>query len=853
MPRSAPSALLAPASATNSAGAPLAGRTLRENLGGLFLTFFATLTTPAVLAAGAPSADPSISRFREQVQPILVNYCYDCHGDGMKKGKVSFDDYRSEADLIAQAPLWLAALKNVRAGVMPPDDGPRPSPEEVHRLEQWIKHDAFGIDPANPDPGRVTLRRLNRVEYRNTIRDLMGIDFNSEVEFPPDDTGHGFDNNGDVLTLSPLHLEKYLQAAETIVTSAVPTVARVMPAQSVTHADFRTLEGKKPEAALNLANPIVVRSTIKAPQTDTYEFAIELEVRGSFDFDPGRARVTVTIDGQKRFEESVVWQPSKRLQHAFTEPWTAGPHEVLIEIEPLPHVAVDTPSPANSSGNPTRISLRVVSAELKGPLNPDHWIPSPRYDRFFTEGPAPADQTARIAYAERLLRDFTSRAFRRPVDEAKVAQLTAFARAAWEQPGACFESGIGRAFMAVLASPRFLFRVEHPASGDRGERFPRVDEFALASRLSYFLWSSMPDETLRQLAARGELRAQLPAQIGRMLADPRAEALTRNFVGQWLQARDVESVPINLRAALGITQRGPNRVEFSTALRQAMRRETELCFEHVVREDRSVLELLDSRTTFVNELLARHYGIPDVVGPEFRQIELPVDSPRGGVLTQGTLLSVTSNPTRTSPVKRGLFILENILGVPPPPAPPNVPDLEDAKKEFKHRDPTLREMLELHRQSALCSSCHSRMDPLGLALENFNVVGGWRESEGGQAIDASGQLITGEAFRDIRELKRILTTDRRIDYYRCLTEKVMIYALGRGVEAHDVHSVDQIVEQLEREGGRFSVLLNGVIASAAFQRQRATDPVLTTSIPPSPAPFSPAHSPTPPAAAPAGD
>jgi hypothetical protein len=341
----------------------------------------------------------------------------------------------------------------------------------------------------------------------------------------------------------------------------------------------------------------------------------------------------------------------------------------------------------------------------------------------------------------------------------------------------------------------------------------------MASRLSYFLWSSMPDQELFDLAERGELRKNIGAQVKRLLADGRSEAFIENFAGQWLQARDVEGVSINARA---VFQREGNnrRFDFERSLRLAMRRETELFFGDVMRENRSLIELLDSDYTFLNQELAEFYGIPDVKGRDMRRVNLPEGSPRGGILTQGTVLAVTSNPTRTSPVKRGMFILENILGTPPPPPPPDIPELEEAEREFKDREPTMREMMEAHRKNPLCHSCHARMDPLGLALENFNALGLWRETERKQPIDTSGKLITGEAFEGIQDLKRILANERRVDFYRCLAEKLLTYALGRGLEYHDVHSVDQIVARLQAEEGRSSALLMGVIESAPFQRRR---------------------------------
>jgi hypothetical protein len=392
-----------------------------------------------------------------------------------------------------------------------------------------------------------------------------------------------------------------------------------------------------------------------------------------------------------------------------------------------------------------------------------------------------------------------------------------------------------------------------------------VDEYSLASRLSYFLWTSMPDEELFRLAGEGKLRQNLSAQVARMLADRRSEALVKNFTGQWLQARDIETVPIEARAVLAREEKfdpaasvmrkrflqlnnqsdetltkdekeelakiratlftknqRPLRADLTPDLRRAMRQETEQDFDYILREDRSVLELLDSDYTFLNERLARYYGLTNVIGEEMRRVTLPPDSPRGGILTQGTVLAVTSNPTRTSPVKRGVFILDNILGMPSPPPPPNIPPLEDAAKNVTNRAPSLRETLALHRENPLCSSCHNRMDPLGLALENFNAMGLWRTQEFEQPIDATGKLITGEDFKDIKDLKHILVKNHYKDFYRTLTEKMLTYALGRGLEYYDVETVDQIAARLEQADGRPSALLMGIVESAPFQKTQGS-------------------------------
>ena len=673
------------------------------------------------------------ARFHERVEPILQTYCCSCHGYGERKGGHAFDEFASDKELVGDVKLWLAVLKNVRAGVMPPPGEGRPSEAEQQELFDWIEADVFATDAKDPDPGRVTLRRLNRVEYRNTVRDLTGVEFDTSSEFPPDDSGYGFDNIGDAMSVSPLLMEKYLHAAQAIVAKAVPDA-----------------------------------------------------------------------------------MPDSKDKKALAS-----------------------------------------------------------YRRLFTQVPAPDDAETREAYAREILGGFVRRAYRRPVDGGTIDRLVAVAKSTYMAPEQTFESRIGAAIVAVLASPRFLFRVEDVALKSADERYPLVDEYVLASRMSYFLWSTMPDEVLMQRAERGELRANLAGEVERMLKDPRSEALGANFAGQWLRARDIEHLDIEPIGALGKqdeadelyhqmarirrdknqkkqsgdkdadgkNDRDPNWQEreriregfrrlkivgdmFDTKLRQAMRDETEKYFDYVLREDRDVLELVDSNYTFLNEKLAEHYGIEGVKGDEMRRVDLPVDSPRGGVLTQATFLAVTSNPNRTSPVKRGLFILDNILGAPPvPPPPPDVPLLEMAKTGIKGHRPTVREQLEQHRRDPKCRACHARMDPLGLALENFNALGMWRDTENKQPIDATGTLLTGEKFNGIRELKTIIKTQHRLDFYRCLTEKLLTYALGRGLEYYDEHTVDAIVAHLDREQGKFSVLLTRIIESAPFQKQRRVESV----------------------------
>ena len=810
--------------------------------------------TTCLGAASMPVPD-----FAGDIRPLLAEYCHDCHAEGANKGGVAFDELKDAGGHPGSKDLWSAVLRNLRAGLMPPARKPQPTEAERQRLETWIKYQAFGLDPDNPDPGRVTVRRLNRVEYRNTIRDLMGVDFKAEEEFPPDDTGHGFDNIGDVLTISPMLLEKYLTAARTLVERTVPVVSGVPAERSVAGRHFRGLPGEGPVGdgplLLSYTNAVSVTHRFAVPVAGRYEWVLDVTATEKFVddvFDYNRCRLVFRVDGEEVLSREFARESDRTFRLEGAKDWTVGDRELRLDVEPL------TPG----TRAPRALALRVNSVTVRGPLAQEHWVKPAGYDRYFPKEPPP-DTAGRRAYAAELLGEFANRAFRRPVDDATRARLAALAESVSAQPGKTFETGVAQGMVAVLASPRFLFREEEVVSDSGAAKHPLLDEYSLASRLSYFLWSSMPDPELIRLAAAGELRQNLTAQVARLLADGKSAAFMQNFTGQWLQARDIESVVIDSRAVLGredppdpdrerrlarfrtlrerdesalnveekqelaalrttLFRSGRQRPELGGDLRRAMRRETEMFFEHIVREDRSVLEFLDSDYTFLNEKLARHYGLSHltVSGDEMRRVSLPPGSARGGVLTQGTVLAVTSNPTRTSPVKRGVFLLDNILGTPPPPPPPDIPPLEDAGKASKDRTPTLRETLEMHRSQPLCSSCHNRMDPLGLALENFNAMGMWREQELGQPVEVSGRLSTGESFADVRELKRILATDRRMDFYRCLTEKLLTYALGRGLEYYDVETVDRIVGRLDQSGGRPSALILGVVESAPFQRRR---------------------------------
>jgi hypothetical protein len=864
-----------------------------------------------LMAAGVCSAvsgrcDPStLASFNKEAEPILEEYCYNCHGDGSKKGGVQFDEFTTDAQVRDHA-LWLRVMKNVRAGIMPPATEPRVPSEDEKKLMTWIKLQAFSLDPAHPDPGRVTLRRLNRAEYRNTVLELTGVKFDTLAEFPADDTGQGFDNIGDVLTISPMLLERYLDAAQTIVSDAVPTQPRIVAVQTLPGTLFTIEKGngtgiaaapaistvatlasatsappasadpsapkaaetapvfkrpapKKEHEALDLSyyTPALVTSAYKAAHAGKYQVEVKLAAEESYvddQFDLNRCRLVFKVDGETLISQEFVRESDKDFEFSFDRDWQAGDHAMSFEIQPI---------------GPDRVQVRNLRIRLKavavhGPLAPEFWVQPENYVHFFPRK-VPWFGPSRRKYAGELLGAFATRAFRRPVDDATVQRLVDMEESVSSQPGSTFEAGVAQAMVAVLASPRFIFREEEVEPLQPGQVDPYVDEYALASRLSYFFWSSMPDDELFLLASKGQLRANLPAQIDRMLADPRSSEFVSNFTGQWLEARDIESVQINplsvylrehpnkdaesslatfqrvnkiaedkrtdeekadlkrARSAFFALFRAP-KAQLTPSLREAMRKETEMDFAYVIREDRSLVELIECNYTFLNEELAKHYGIPGVTGKQMRKVMLPPDSPRGGVLTQGTVLAVTSNPTRTSPVKRGVFILDAILGTRPPPPPPNIPALEDAASPEKLRTMTLRENLALHASNKTCAACHSRMDPLGLALENFNAMGMWRDGELGRTIDAGGKLITGETFTDIRELKHILATKHRRDFYYNITQKLMTYALGRTLDYYDMDTVDLLVAQLEASGGRPSVLLHGIVNSAAFEQRRSSLP-----------------------------
>lgn len=738
---------------------------------------------------GAPVA------YETHLRPFFERYCLDCHGE-RKRGGLDLRAFPDATALGTHRKSFEAVLQNLESNLMPPPHKPQPTPAERALLTAWLRRELYPVDCHHPDPGRVTLRRLNRTEYRNTIRDLVGVDFDTTTNFPQDDVGYGFDNIADVLSLPPILLEKYLAAARRILDQAVVTGP---PPPPVRRYAGEQLRGGAPLDAGGRTLASAGEIYVEHPCRTAGEYMVRLRVYGD-QAGPEPVRIELRLGGQPvgRFEVTATAAAPQVIETNLT--LAAGRPRLAVAFL-NDYYQPDAPDPAQRDRN-----FHLVSLEVVGPLTTERPPLPESHRRIFFVAPAARTPEAERDCAREILGEFARRAYRRPVRPEEVNGLLGLYDLA-RSDGENFEAGVKLALTAVLVSPHFLFRGDWPVGPEDPQAVHPISEFALATRLSYFLWSTMPDEELFRLAAEGRLRRQLTAQVRRMLRDPRARALVDNFAGQWLQFRTLEVVAPDPATYPG----------FDDTLRAAMRREVELFVEHVVREDRSVLEFLDADWTFVNGPLARHYGLDGVEGEEFRRVSLR-GTTRGGVLTMGSFLTITSNPTRTSPVKRGKWVLDNLLNQPPPPPPPDVPELPD--NPAARLTGSLRQRLEQHRADPMCASCHALMDPIGLAFENFDGVGRWRDQDEGFPIDPAGQLASGERFQGPAELKRLLLTARREEFLRCLAAKLLTYALGRGLEYYDQCAVDAVVEAARRGDHRFSALVLGVVNSVPFQYRR---------------------------------
>ena len=746
-----------------------------------------------------PAAKTAAVTFEKNVRPLIQKFCVACHSGKAAQGGVSLAEYSTRAQVLKKRDIWEKVSTNVSAGHMPPPNMPQPTRSQRELIADWIDSTLSQEDCALEDPGRVTMRRLNRAEYNNTIRDLVGLDLKLSESFPSDDVGYGFDNVGDVLSISPILMEKYLAAAEKVVQSAIATPES---AAKPVRFEMEDLSGAQ-RFSVDTLNGHMFASNGELgleyhfPVSDEYTIRIQGAAQQAGD-EP--ARMGLRIDGR----EVTAFDVKQRLREPglfeFKTRVEAGKRKVAV--------AFLNDFYQQQGPNTRDRNLFVDWIEVQGKPGM-RGAPSDSHARIFLGLETGAGNQR--AAARKILAEFARRAYRRPVQKAEVDRLLRYVDLA-KQKGDSFERGIQLGVQAILVSPHFLFKVEIDPEPNNPKSQRLLNDYELATRLSYFLWSSMPDETLFQLAAQGKLKnAQvLRAQAKRMLKDPKARALADNFGGQWLTLR-------NLSAFSPDPKMYP---AWSETLRAAMRTETERYFEAIVREDRSILEFISSNFTFVNEPLAKHYGIPGVTGDEFQRVTL-AGGRRGGVLTQASILAVTSNPTRTSPVKRGKWVLEQFLGTPPPPPPPGVGELKDEGEALKG---TLRQRMEQHRKDPGCASCHSRMDPIGFGLENFDAIGAWRDKDGLEPVDASGTLPDGKSFNGPGELKKILL-DKKQSFVRNLNEKLLTYAIGRGVESTDKCNIDEMAKQVAAKGFRFSSLVDAVIMSDPFRKRRGDVPV----------------------------
>jgi mono/diheme cytochrome c family protein len=779
------------------------------------LTFLFVLAPWTLLRAvpgnAAAASSPS------ELRPVLDRYCVTCHNDRLKTGGLTLET-ADLANVPANAETWESVVRKVRAGAMPPAGMPRP---EAATLDALVNSLAAQLDTAGPEPGRPALRRLNRTEYANAVRDLLGLDVDPAQLLPPDDSSSGFDNNSDVLGVSPLLLEAYLSAARKVSALAAgdmetgPSTSTYRSAPDSTQT--KHLEGLPlgtrggllvhhtfPLDGEYVVSVRLLETTLGAIRGLEFPNTVEIlidgarvhtaKVGGDADFVASTVNTTdVLKDIDARLVARVKVKAGGRAVAA--DFLRVNSSEGGARLQAFLRADVDT---TDHTGLP-----QVESISIAGPFNPAGLGDTRTRRRIFTCRPSPA--AAEEPCARQILSRLVRRAYRRPGTDAEIERVMAFYREG--RRTANFDTGIERGLRSILASPKFVFRPEaDPASVADGAAY-RVNDFELATRLSFFLWSSIPDDELLDAAARGVLkqRAVLEQQTLRMLRDPRAESLVANFAGQWLQLR-------NLRASIPDQNEFP---DFDDNLRQAFRRETELLFESVMREDRSILDLLTADYTFVNERLARHYGIPNIYGSHFRRVPV-TDDARRGLLGKGAILMVTSHPDRTSPVLRGKWVLENLLGTPPPPPPANVPPLPDGAAA---RARSLREQMEAHRKTQPCAGCHKVIDPIGFALENFDAVGTWRTLDAGAPIDASGELTDGTHVNGVVTLRNALL--KRPDVFvGTFAEKMLTYAVGRGLDYHDQPAVRAILRQAGANTNRFSAIVVAIVESAPFQMRR---------------------------------
>ena len=891
------------------------------------------------LVAKMTAAERGQEVFESRIRPLMVKYCGDCHSDGVTKGDYAFDEYKDYSALLADFRSWDHLRQQVATHVMPPEKKEKPSLAERDEIVSWIEDTIFWSDPARPDPGHVTRRRLNRAEYNNTVRDLLFVDSRPADQFPPDDSGYGFDNIGDVLSLSPILMEKYLRAAGEISAAAMTVKAADKVNLNLKADSFWNHKGQSSEDAgvRWFFSDATAASKFSVPVRGTYDLTVNVSAnqagaeaaRVALSVSEGSGVVELgTFDVKKEFAgEKTGWQsvvvpalispgehrlyvrfvndfadpsstdPKRRDRNlALRDAKVAGPRG-LMPPQPtrflawllagksagLPGLALSGEDFQTGQGTSQRdigsillasngmvkhpleiteagkyrVVLKVgaqqagsdlaqfdvtIGSVKQGPLSvktreqaPD-WVtlemdlPVGKHelqvrflndfydekthaDRNFwlhqarVEGPIPGEALAEADVLQMAQR-MAQRLFRRPLNEEEKRSWLALTSQALKEGEAPLDA-LQVVLEGMLVSPSFLFHSLPVAAGTVADGAASIDEFSLASRLSYFLWSAPPDERLLELAGKGQLRQQLPTEVRRMIQDWKGWSMTENFAGQWLQLRDMDIVSRD-------TRQFP---EFKGGISYAMKRETQMFFNRILRENRNVMEFLTGDYTFVNERLARFYGLSGakVKGDTFVEVSLK-GTPRKGLLTQGSILTLTSNPTRTSPVRRGKFLLENILGTPPPPAPGGVPPLDE--KKVRQSGLTLRQQFAEHRSNASCAGCHAFLDPMGFAFENYDAIGRWRDQEKGKPIDAAGSLVRGQEFKDLEELVGILTRDMSEEIISNLAEHLMTYALGRGLTYSDKNAVREVVSKTRKSGNGFQDMVIAICESVPFQKMR---------------------------------
>jgi cytochrome c551/c552 len=772
---------------------------------------------------GFQASNPKNAAPAAEARALLDKYCVTCHNQRLKTAGLMLDMV-SVGDFAAHAEIWEKVIRKVNGGMMPPVGLPRPDAATAKAFTSLLETSIDRAAAVSPNPGRSPLHRLNRSEYQNAIRDLIALDIDAKEFLPPDDESNGFDNIADVLKVSPSLLEQYLSASRKIASLAVGDPETTPISQIYRVPPDLSQEDHIEGLPLGTRGGILIRHNFPLDADYDINVALLQNIVGYVTGLEWPHQLEVSIDGERVFLAPVGGEADNKMSDTnlgvakdtldarlrTRVKVQAGPHTVAVTFLRKNHSESDEPLQPftrdldlqNMNGVPL-----IEHVQITGPLNAAGPGDTPSRRRIFTCRPSNA--AAEVPCAKKILSALARRAYRRPVSDSDLETLLSLYQSGRNNRD--FDRGIQNALQLILASPNFLFRSEPDPTGAATGSVYRLNDLELASRLSFFLWSSLPDEPLLALASQGKLKepAVLEQQVKRMLADPKSQAFVTNFAGQWLFLRNLQSFQPD-------TNEFPN---FDDNLRQAFRRETEMFFESILREDRSVLDLLTADYTFVNERLARHYGIPGIYGTQFRRVKVPIDA-RRGLLGKGAILTVTSYPTRTSPVLRGKWILENLLGTPPPAPPPNVPPLQENAPGAKQL--SMRQLMEQHRANPACASCHRIMDPLGLALENYDAVGAWRTKEAAGPIDPAGQLADGTKVDGVVALRDVLVK-RSGSFIETLSEKMLTYALGRGVEYYDMPAVRSIARDTEHNGGRFSALVMSIVKSTPFRMKRVPE------------------------------